>query len=74
MSRTVTVRYPPIPKCKCGPPVMDCAGRVVRVWTCPACQQIRLDIVRGGEYAGAYVSREGTVRYELVKQKEFFST
>ncbi len=72
-SRRVVVRYPKIPKCKCGPPISDCAGRVVRVQTCPACQEIRLDVIRGGEYAGAYVKCGDTVEYVLVKQKELFS-
>ncbi len=72
MSRTGLVRYPEIPKCKCGPPITDCAGRVVRVRTCPACQAIRLDVIRGGVYAGAYVKCGDTVKYVLVKQKDLF--
>ena len=62
-----------IPNCKCGPAICDTQGRVLVLRTCPACQQVRLDRIRGVEYAGAYMRREGTVMYELVKQKEFFS-
>ena len=63
-----------IPNCLCGQPIVDQAGRVLMVRTCPACQQIRLDIVRGVEYAIAHVKRGDTVSHVLVKQKEFFST
>jgi hypothetical protein len=74
MSCRGAVRVPEIPNCQCGPHISDCAGRVVRVFTCPACQRIRLDVVRGGVYAGAYVKCGDTVRYVLVKQKDFFSS
>ncbi len=73
-SLTGNVRVPEIPNCRCGPAITDCKGRVVRVNTCPACQQVRLDVVRGGVYAGACVRRGDTVKYELIKQKDFFST
>jgi len=59
--------------CLCGPPIVDSAGRVVRVDTCPACQQIRLDVIRGAVYVGAYMRCGDTVEYVLVKQKDFFS-
>ena len=73
MSRTSSVRVLEIPNCRCGPPISDCAGRVVRVETCPACQRIRLDAIRGREYAGAYVKGGDTDKLVLLKQKEFFS-
>ena len=66
------VRYPEIPNCVCGPAIYDFAGRVVRVRTCPACQKIRLDVVRGGVYAGAIVKCGDTVKYVLLKQREIF--
>ncbi len=69
---TRNVRLPKIPNCNCGQPEVDSAGRVVRVRTCPACQAIRLDVIRGVEYAGAYVRCGATVQYVLVKQKDFF--
>ncbi len=47
-------------------------GRVLVLETCPACQKVRLDILRGAEYAGAYMKCGDTVKYELLKQKEFF--
>ena len=72
-SLTGNVRGPEIPNCRCGPPLVDCAGRVVRVRTCPACQKVRLDVVRGREYAGAYLSGGDTDKLVLVKQLEFFS-
>ena len=62
-----------IPNCKCGPPVCDQAGRVLKLRTCPACQSVRLDIIRGVEYAGAYVKGGDTETLELVRQGEFFS-
>ena len=62
-----------IPNCLCGPPVFDREGRVVRVRTCPACQQVRLDVIRGVEYAIAHVSSGDTVKHVLLKQTEFFS-
>jgi len=70
---TGNVRVLKIPKCNCGRPTCDEAGRVVRVKTCPACQKIRLDVIRGIEYAGAYVKGEDTEELVLLKQKEFFS-
>ncbi len=63
-----------IPNCTCGPPVFDQAGRCLEVTTCPACQQIRLDVIRGGEYAIAHVKCGETVKRVLLKQREFFST
>ncbi len=72
MSFTGNVRGTGIPNCKCGPAFVDYKGRVVRVDTCPACQEVRLDIIRGAEYAGAYVGSGDTVRYVLLKQKDFF--
>ena len=62
-----------IPNCRCGPAIVDCKGRVLVLDTCPACQEVRLDIIRGIEYAGAYVKCGDTVQNVLVKQKEFFS-
>ncbi len=74
MSWTPYVRDYEIPNCRCAPPMWDESGRVVRVETCPACQQIRLDVVRGVEYAIAYVSGGDTAKRVLLKQKDFFST
>jgi len=74
MSRRVNVRALHIPNCQCGPAIRDGKGRVVRLKTCPACQRIRLDIIRGIEYAGAYVKCGDAVKHVLLKQKEFFST
>ena len=62
-----------IPNCKCGPEICDTLGRVLVLKTCPACQQIRLDRIRGVEYAGAYMRCGDTIEKVLVKQKEFFS-
>ncbi len=53
--------------------MVDKAGRVVRVVTCPACQTIRLDVIRGAEYAVAYMECGGTMTKVLLKQKDFFS-
>ncbi len=72
MSWTGNVRGVDIPNCNCGQPEYDSAGRVVRVRTCPACQRIRLDVIRGVEYAIAYESGEGTGVAVLLKQREFF--
>ena len=63
-----------IPGCECELPRIDARGNVLRLQTCPACQIIRLDRIRGGVYAGAYVKRGDTVVYELLKQKELFGT
>ena len=52
----------------------DKLGRVLHLRTCPVCQNVRLDVIRGAEYAGAYVKGGDTVKYVLVKQKDFFST
>ena len=73
-SCTETVRGNGIPNCVCAPAIVDREGRVLVLETCPACQQVRLDVIRGIEYAGAYVRRGDTVVYELMKQREFFST
>ncbi len=73
MSWTSFVSADWIPNCRCGKPLIDKRGNVVRVSTCPACQQIRLDVVRGTEYACAYVNGGDTVERVLVKQKDFFS-
>jgi len=72
-SRTDDVRGTGITNCKCGQPKRDSAGRVLVLQTCPACQDVRLDIIRGAEYAGAYMKGEDTVQYVLLKQSEFFS-
>jgi len=74
MSRTGDGWVPGIPNCKCGPHVCDHAGRVVRVFTCPACQRVRLDVIRGVVYAGAYMRCGDTTERVLLKQREFFST
>jgi len=73
MGNEVNVRSLFIPNCQCGPALVDRKGRVVRLKTCPACQQVRLDIIRGVQYAGAYMKCDGTVKKVLLKQKEFFS-
>ena len=70
---TGNVRVYKIPNCNCGQPEYDSAGRVVRVRTCAVCQAVRLDIIRGGEYAGAYMRCGDAVEHVLLKQKEFFS-
>ena len=62
-----------IPNCKCGPEICDTLGRVLVLQTCPACQQVRLDRIRGVEYAIAHVKGGDTGKLELVRQKEFFS-
>ena len=62
-----------IANCRCRAPLLDSAGRVLGLQTCPACQDVRLDIIRGGEYAGAYMRCGDAMRYVLLKQKEFFS-
>jgi len=64
--------YVKIPNCNCGQPEVDSAGRVVRVRTCAVCQAVRLDVIRGGEYAIAYLGG-GDTEAVLLKQKEFFS-
>ena len=61
-----------ITECECEAPEVDCSGRVLALQTCPACQTIRLDVIRGVEYAGAYVKGGDTVKRVLLKQKEFF--
>ena len=73
MSRRGNVRAYRIPNCSCALPLLDDEGRVVRVETCPACQAIRLDVLRGGEYAIAYVNGGDTGEALLLKQIEFFS-
>ncbi len=73
MSFTGNVSPLNIPNCFCGQPEYDREGRVLRLSTCPACQKVRLDIIRGVEYAGAYMRCGDTVKHVLVKQKEFFS-
>ena len=67
------VRGYEIPNCSCRLPRVDPAGRVLGLETCPACQAIRLDVIRGGEYAIAYLSGGDTGKAVLMKQKEFFS-
>ena len=73
MSRRGNVRLYSIPNCACALPLLDDEGRVVRVETCPACQAIRLDVLRGGEYAIAYIGGGDTGEAVLLKQKDFFS-
>ncbi len=73
MSLTGNVSPLYIPNCNCSQPEYDRAGRVLGLTTCPACMKVRLDIIRGVEYAGAYMRCGDTVKYELLKQKEFFS-
>ncbi len=63
----------PVPGCSCASPVIDNMRRVLRLWTCPACQAVRLDVLRGGEYAIAYVDGGDTGKAVLLKQREFFS-
>ena len=58
--------------CGCKRPEIDNLGRVHSVQTCPACQAIRLDVIRGVEYGFAYVKGEDTSRRVLLKQREFF--
>ena len=72
-SLTGNVRGVDIPNCSCGQPIVDAAGRYVRGETCPACQSIRLDWMRGAEYACAYVNGGDTGKAVLMKQLEFFS-
>ncbi len=48
---------------------VDNLDRVLRLQTCPVCQQKRLDNLRGTEYARSYVKGVDT----LLTQKEFFS-
>ncbi len=56
-------------------PVCGCTGvsdklnRVLRLRTCPVCQHLRLDFLRGREYARSYVKGVDT----LLVQKELFS-
>ncbi len=69
---TGNVRAYKIPNCSCGPPVCDLEGRVVRVDTCPACQEIRLEVVRGAVYACAYMRCGDTDTLVLVKQEDLF--
>ena len=61
-----------IPNCSCGSPVFDQAGRCLSLSTCPACMAIRLDVIRGAEYACALVKGGDTDKVVLLKQKEFF--
>ena len=62
-----------IMNCGCKAPEIDSCGRVLTVQTCPACQAIRLDVIRGAEYACAYENGHGTLTKVLLKQKELFS-
>jgi len=62
-----------IPNCNCAQPEFDQEGRCLRLFTCPACQKVRLDIIRGAEYACALVKGGDTDKLELLKQREFFS-
>jgi len=59
--------------CACGDVECDKQGNVLVFRTCPVCSKIILDIIRGGEYAGAYVNGGDTDKLVLFKQKEFFS-
>ena len=58
--------------CACEPAGVDNLGRVLSVQTCPACQAIRLDVIRGAVYACAYVKGDDTLTKVLLKQKELF--
>ncbi len=60
------------PRCRCGNATVDHQGRVLKVRTCPICLGLVLDVMRGGEYAIAYLGGEDTEGV-LLKQKEFFS-
>jgi len=72
---SVRKRYLPRPPgCSCPSTVLcDKRGNVLELRTCPACTQVALDVLRGGEYACAYVKGEDTSKRVLLKQKEFFS-
>jgi len=62
------------PGCSCPRHVcVDKRGNVLVLQTCSACTQVALDVMRGVEYAGAYVSGEDADQVVLLKQKEFFS-
>ena len=59
--------------CECRAPEVDDQGLVRLLQTCPACQTIRLAIIRGAQYAGAYMTCGDTVKRVLLKQLDFFS-
>ena len=73
MSFTGAVRDYEIPNCVCGPPLMDLAGRVVRVKTCPRCHEVRLAVIRGVTYAVACVRDGDGTKRVLLKQLDLFS-
>ena len=58
--------------CECEEAGFDTLGRVLTVQTCPACQAIRLDVIRGGVYGFAYVKGGDASKRVLLKQREFF--
>jgi len=58
--------------CECEDRRSDAIGNVLSFQTCPACQAIRLDVIRGAEYGFAYVKGEDTPRRVLLRQREFF--
>ena len=59
--------------CGCGNAEVDKRGNVLHFRTCPICSEVILDIIRGGEYAVAYLRCGDTLRRQLLKQKDFFS-
>jgi len=58
--------------CTCPEPLRGPLGAVLKGWTCPVCSALRLEVMKGREYAGAYVKGGDTEKLVLLKQKEFF--
>ncbi len=72
--KVFTRPLPRPPGCSCPRHVcVDKRGNVTELQTCAACTQVALDVLRGGEYACAYVKGGDTSERVLLKQKEFFS-
>jgi len=71
---TPIMKFIPRPSgCGCGDAVVDKAGNVLKVRTCPVCLEILLDSMRGVCYGEITIKDGDVTKRVLLKQKEFFS-